>query len=73
MHAGALAIFDPSISPEPFNADRFREIIAARLHRLVPFRQRLVPTPLGSDRRVRADDRYRSSSRLAFATPRSSQ
>lgn len=56
MHAGALAILDPSTSPERFDADRFREIIAARLGRLDPFRQRLVTTPLGIDRPVWVDD-----------------
>lgn len=56
MHGATMTILDPSTAPQPFDVDRFRQIVAGRLDRLAPFRQRLVAPPLGVDRPVWVDD-----------------
>ncbi len=56
MHGGALTILDPSAAPQGLDVHRFREIMAARLDQLAPFRQRLITTPFGIDRPVWVDD-----------------
>lgn len=58
MHGGALTILDPSTAPQRLDVHRFREIIAARLDQLAPFRQRLITTPFGIDRPVWVDDQH---------------
>jgi diacylglycerol O-acyltransferase / wax synthase len=56
MHGAGLTIVDPSALPGGYDLERFRSVIDARLDRLVPFRQHLVPVPLGLDRPVWIDD-----------------
>jgi len=50
MHAGAVIVLDPSTAPDRFDVDRVRQLIAARLRLLGPFRYRLVEVPFGIDR-----------------------
>ena len=48
MHVGSTAIYDPSTVPGGYTFDKVKELIAARLHLLPPFRWRLViPFPEG--------------------------
>jgi len=48
-HVGSVIVVDPSTSPEPFDLDHLRRLIASRLHLIPPFRRRLVEVPLGID------------------------
>ena len=47
LHMGALALFDPSTSPDGLDVDRVRELFRARLGHLGVFRHRQVRTPAG--------------------------
>jgi WS/DGAT/MGAT family acyltransferase len=47
MHTLKVGIIDPSENPEGYSFAHEKEKLAARLHRLPPFRWRVVPTPLG--------------------------
>jgi WS/DGAT/MGAT family acyltransferase len=59
LHGGALVIVDPATSAgRHLDVDRYREVIAARLDRLDPFRLRLAAAPFGVDRPVWVDDRH---------------
>ncbi|MGE5287064.1 MAG: wax ester/triacylglycerol synthase domain-containing protein [Micromonosporaceae bacterium] len=57
LHGGGLTILDPSTAPGRSDVDRFREVMAARLDRLVPFRQRLTTTPFGANQPAWVDGR----------------
>lgn len=47
-HVCALSILDPETAPEgQLTLEAVRELVAARLHQLPPFRRRLAPVPLG--------------------------
>jgi diacylglycerol O-acyltransferase len=47
LHVMAVMILDPSTVPGGFSFERFREFAADRLGGIPPFRQKLVPVPLG--------------------------
>jgi WS/DGAT/MGAT family acyltransferase len=55
MHAGALIELDPTTAGRVVDAERIREVLAARLQLMEPLRRRLVPVPLGLDRPFWAD------------------
>jgi WS/DGAT/MGAT family acyltransferase len=49
-HIAALSIYDPATAPGgELTADGLRDLVAARLHLLAPFRRRLAPVPFGLD------------------------
>ena len=56
MHVGAAAILDPSTMEGGYSFERFRDMIASRLHLLPPFRRRLVFTPLALHHPVWIED-----------------
>ena len=56
MHTTGITILDPSTAPAGFGFETLRELLAARLHLLPPFRQRLVAMPLGLAHPAFADD-----------------
>ncbi len=56
MNVGALLELDPATASSVFNVERVRTLLAHRLDRLGPFRQRLVSVPLGLDRPYWVDD-----------------
>lgn len=45
MHVGSIALFDPSTVEGGYSYERMRDTIAARLHEIPAFRQRLVTVP----------------------------
>src|SRR6266545_2129667 len=47
LHVMAVMILDPSTAPGGFSFEGFREFAADRLGGIPPFRQKLVPVPLG--------------------------
>lgn len=47
LHVMAVMILDPSTAPGGFSFEGFREFAADRLCGIPPFRQKLVPVPLG--------------------------
>jgi diacylglycerol O-acyltransferase / wax synthase len=47
MHVAGTYIFDPSDVPGGYSFDRVKELIGNRLHKLPPFRWRLVEVPFG--------------------------
>jgi WS/DGAT/MGAT family acyltransferase len=56
-HVAALGTYDPSTAPGGrLTLDAVRDLVAARLHRLPPFRWRLVEVPLGLDHPYWHDD-----------------
>jgi len=55
-HVGSVCILDPSTAPEEFTLDYLTKAIAERLPLVPPFRQRLVPVPLGLDQSYWIDD-----------------
>ena len=56
-HVGGLALFDPSTAPGgSVSSDDLKRVIARRLDRLPPYRQRLVEVPFGIDHPYWADD-----------------
>lgn len=49
-HVTGLAIYDPSTSPSgALTTEDVRDVVASRIHLVPPFRQRMVPVPLGLD------------------------
>jgi diacylglycerol O-acyltransferase / wax synthase len=50
LHVMAVMILDPSTVPDGFSFERLREFVADRLGGIPPFRQKLVPVPLGVGR-----------------------
>jgi diacylglycerol O-acyltransferase len=57
MHTMGTMLLDPSTAGgERFDVGRVVRAIAARIHLIPPFRQRLVEVPLGLDRPVFVDD-----------------
>ena len=56
MHVAGTYIFDPSQSPDGFDFDRFKELIGNRLHKLPPFRWRLVEVPFGLHHPIWVED-----------------
>ena len=56
-HVGSLIVLDPSTAPGGlWNLDTVRTMLEPRLHLANPFRQRLVPVPLGLGRPYWVDD-----------------
>jgi diacylglycerol O-acyltransferase / wax synthase len=47
MHVAGTYVFDPSDVPGGYSFDRVKALIANRLHKLPPFRWRLVEVPFG--------------------------
>jgi diacylglycerol O-acyltransferase / wax synthase len=47
MHVAGTFVFDPTDLPGGYSFDQFKKIIANRLHKLPPFRWRLVEVPFG--------------------------
>lgn len=47
VHVGATFVFDPSELEGGYSFDRVKEMIRNRLHKLAPFRWRLVEVPFG--------------------------
>ena len=45
LHTLKIAIIDPSGNPDGYSFEHEREKLASRLHRVPPFRWRVVPTP----------------------------
>ncbi len=56
MHVAGTYIYDPSASPEGFDFSRFKALIANRLHKLPPFRWRLVEVPFGLHHPIWVED-----------------
>ena len=56
MHVSGVLFLDPSEVRGGFSFEKFRERVASRLDRVPVFRQRLLPTPLGIDHPIWADD-----------------
>jgi WS/DGAT/MGAT family acyltransferase len=56
MHTMGTVILDPSGVPGGFGFDRITETVAARIHLIPPFRQRLLEVPLGIGHPVLVDD-----------------
>jgi len=57
MHTLKIGIVDPASSPGGYSFERFKEILAARLHLLPPFRRRLLPVPLSLHHPLWLEDR----------------
>jgi len=55
-HTLKIGVYDPSDDPTQYSFAWMKEMLAARLHRLPPFRWRLVPTPLGIHHPVFIED-----------------
>jgi WS/DGAT/MGAT family acyltransferase len=56
-HVGSLIILDPSTAPDgDWSMESVRDVLEPRLHLAPPFRQRLVPVPLGLGRPYWVDD-----------------
>ncbi|HET6625131.1 MAG TPA: wax ester/triacylglycerol synthase family O-acyltransferase [Nocardioidaceae bacterium] len=56
-HVGSLIVLDPSTAPGgEWSLDTVRAVLEPRLHLAEPFRQRLVPVPLGLGRPYWIDD-----------------
>jgi WS/DGAT/MGAT family acyltransferase len=56
MHVTGVLVLDPSTVPGGFTFERFRRHVEGRLHRIPPFRRRLLSAPLGIDHPVWVDD-----------------
>ncbi len=56
MHVAGTYIYDPSAAPEGFDFSRFKALIANRLHKLPPFRWRLVEVPFGLHHPIWVED-----------------
>lgn len=56
MHVTGVLVLDPSELPGGFSFESFRRHVAGRLHRIPPFRRRLLGAPLGIDHPVWVDD-----------------
>lgn len=57
MHTLKIGIVDPASAPGGYSFDRFKEVLAARLHLLPPFRRRLLPVPLSLHHPLWLEDR----------------
>ena len=57
MHTIGTLLLDPSTADGPVDLERLQRTIAARIHLMPPFRQRLIEAPLALARPVLADDR----------------
>jgi diacylglycerol O-acyltransferase / wax synthase len=56
-HVGSVIVLDPSSAPDgEWTLDSVRAVLEPRLHLSEPFRQRLVPVPLGLGRPYWVDD-----------------
>jgi diacylglycerol O-acyltransferase len=49
-HVASLVVFDPSTSPEPYDFERQKRLVAERLHLVAPFTRKLVEVPFGLDK-----------------------
>ena len=56
MHVASVTIFDPSRVEGGYSVERLKQTLRERLHRLPPFRQRAVETPLGLARPYWVED-----------------
>lgn len=56
MHTLKIAVVDPSTVPGGYTFAKVKEVLAARLHLLPPFRRRIVPVPFGLHHPVEIDD-----------------
>ncbi len=56
MHVAGTYIYDPAQSPNGFDFDRFKALIGNRLHKLPPFRWRLVEVPFGLHHPIWVED-----------------
>jgi WS/DGAT/MGAT family acyltransferase len=56
MHTLKIAILDPSTVPSGYRFERVKEVLAARLHLLPPFRRRLVDVPFNLHHPVWIED-----------------
>jgi diacylglycerol O-acyltransferase / wax synthase len=56
MHVAGVYVFDPSDVPGGYSFDRCKAVIANRLHRLPPFRWRLVEVPFGLHHPIWVED-----------------
>jgi len=56
MHTLKIAVLDPSGIPGGYTFERFKEVLAERLHLLPPFRRRVVEVPLGLHHPVWIED-----------------
>jgi diacylglycerol O-acyltransferase / wax synthase len=57
MHTLKIGIVDPSSSPGGYSFGHFKDVLAARLHLLPPFRRRLLPVPLSLHHPLWLEDR----------------
>ena len=56
LHVTGVVLLDPSTAPDGLSYKRLRRHLAARLHLLPAFRQRLIEVPLGIDHPVWIED-----------------
>lgn len=56
MHVAMMAILDPSEMPGGYSFDKVQELIASRVHKLAPFRRRLMRVPFDLHHPVWVDD-----------------
>lgn len=56
LHVGSVLFVDPSTAPDGFSYETVIETYRNRMHKLPPFRWRLVTTPLGLDHPYWIDD-----------------
>jgi WS/DGAT/MGAT family acyltransferase len=56
MHTVGTLILDPSGVPGGFGLEQIAQTVAARVHRMPPFRQRLLEVPLGLGHPLLVDD-----------------
>ena len=56
MHVAGTYLYDPADSPAGFDFGRFKELIGNRLHKLPPFRWRLVEVPFGLHHPIWVED-----------------
>jgi WS/DGAT/MGAT family acyltransferase len=55
-HVVGTIVLDPATSPEPFDLDRLKRLLEARLHLLAPFRRRLAWVPFNLSHPVWIED-----------------
>jgi diacylglycerol O-acyltransferase / wax synthase len=56
MHVAGTFVFDPADVPGGYSFDRVKELIGNRLHKLPPFRWRLVEVPFGLHHPIWVED-----------------
>lgn len=56
LHTLKISVLDPSTVPGGYSFDRVKEVLAARLHLLPPFRRRVVEVPFGVHHPVWIED-----------------